>query len=135
MYLYSFEKLEVWKLSRELATRIYHVTKEFPSEEKYGLVAQMRRCSVSISSNLAEGSSRKSMKDQAHFTQIAYGSLMELLNQLIISADLGFMTESQLIELRPKIEEIGNKLNAFRNSQLSKTNNQISKSTTKQINN
>ena len=121
MYTYSFEKLEVWKLSRELASTIYNVTKEFPSEEKYGLVTQMRRCSVSISSNLAEGSSRKSMKDQAHFTQIAYGSLMELLNQLIISADLGFMTEAQLFEIRPAIEEIGNKLNAFRNSQLKKT--------------
>ena len=138
MYKYSFEKLDVWHLSRTMAKEVYKFTDKFPSEEKYGLTSQIRRCSVSISSNLAEGSSRKSMKDQAHFTQMAYGSLLEMLNQLIISMDLDYITEAELIEIRPRIEELENKLNSFRNSQLSRqnksTNQQISKSTNKQIN-
>jgi len=68
MYTYSFEKLEVWKLARELVKEIYRLTEKFPSEEKFGLIGQLRRASVSVSSNLAEGSSRKSAKEQAHFT-------------------------------------------------------------------
>ena len=131
MYEYSFEKLEVWKLSRQLVKNIYELTTTFPVEEKFGLISQLRRSSVSISSNLAEGSSRKSLKEQAHFTQIAYGSLMEILNQLILSVDLGFMTNKMLDGIRPNIEEIGNKLNSFRNYQLKK---QISKKADQQIN-
>ena len=120
MYTYSFEKLDVWHLSRLMAKEVYQLTNYFPSEEKYGLTSQIRRCSVSISSNLAEGSSRKSMKEQAHFTQMAYGSLLEMLNQLIISCDLEYISDRQLTKIRPKIEELGNKLNSFRNSQLSR---------------
>ncbi len=67
-----------------------------------------------------EGSSRKTAKDQAHFTTISYGSLMEMLNQLIISSDLEYITFEELIQIRPKIEKIGNKLNSLRNSQLSR---------------
>lgn len=118
MYKYSFEKLEVWQLSRELVKEIYRVTSSFPTEEQFGLTRQLRRASISISSNLAEGSSRKSWKDQAHFTQMSYGSLMEVLNQLIISIDLEFIGSAELNKIRPKIETIGNKLNSFRNSQL-----------------
>ena len=76
MHTYSFEKLEVWKEARELVVWIYSITKEYPSEEKFGLVTQLRRAAVSVVSNLAEGSSRKSAKDQAHFSQIAYSSLL-----------------------------------------------------------
>lgn len=121
MYQYSFEKLEVWQLSRELVKEIYRVTSSFPIEEQFGLTRQLRRASISISSNLAEGSSRKSWKDQAHFTQMSYGSLMEVLNQLIISVDLEMINKNDLDDLRPKIEMIGNKLNSFRNSQLTRT--------------
>ena len=122
MYQYSFEKLEVWQLSRELVKEIYRVTSSFPIEEQFGLTRQLRRASISISSNLAEGSSRKSWKDQAHFTQMSFGSLMEVLNQLIISVDLEMINKNDLDDLRPKIEMIGNKLNSFRNSQLTRTN-------------
>ena len=121
MYKYSFEKLEVWQLSRELVKEIYRVTSSFPIEEQFGLTRQLRRASISISSNLAEGFSRKSWKDQAHFTQMSYGSLMEVLNQLIISVDLEMINKNDLDDLRPKIEMIGNKLNSFRNSQLTRT--------------
>jgi four helix bundle protein len=119
-FIYSFEKLEVWQLSRKLVKEIYSVTEQFPTSEKFGLVTQLRRASISVSSNLAEGSSRKSSKEQAYFTQMAFTSLMEILNQLILSVDLGFLSEERLSTIRPEIELIGNKLNAFRNSQLNK---------------
>ena len=106
MYTYSFEKLDVWKLSRKLVKVIYTISSEFPDEEKFGLANQIRRAAVSISSNLAEGTSRNSSKDKAHFSQIAYSSLMELLNQLIICVDLGYLIEKKLIGLRKQIDEI-----------------------------
>ena len=121
MYIYSFEKLNVWQKARDLNSKVYQITKSYPKEELYGLVQQIRRASISISSNLAEGSSRTSYKDKARFTNIAYGSLLETLNQLILSKDLNYISEEDYIELRPLIEEIGNKLNALRNSQLQNT--------------
>ena len=74
MHIYSFEKLDVWMEARQLVKWIYIHTASFPSEEKFGLVMQLRRAAISIVSNLAEGSGRQSSKDQAHFSQIAYGS-------------------------------------------------------------
>ncbi|MBA7536673.1 hypothetical protein ES705_28937 [subsurface metagenome] len=118
MYTYSFEKLEVWQLSRKLVKEIYTITSVFPDEEKFGLVNQTRRSAISIASNLAEGSSRNSSKDKANFSQIAYTSLMELLNQLIIAVDLGYLIEDILANLRLLIDEIANKINALRKSQL-----------------
>lgn len=119
-YIYSFEKLDVWQLSRVLVKEIYSVTEKFPEKEKFGLVNQIRRAAVSVSSNLAEGSGRISRKDKAHFVQLAYGSLMEVLCQLIISSDLEYITDAHLSELRSRIQEISNKLNALRNSFLTK---------------
>jgi len=118
-YTYSFEKLDVWQKSRTLAKSIYQITADYPQEERFGLVSQMRRCSISIASNLAEGTARKTMKDKAHFSTMAYGSALELLNQLILSHDLLFIEESLYIEIRGHIQEITNMLNSLRNSQLS----------------
>ncbi|MDH3648534.1 MAG: four helix bundle protein [Saprospiraceae bacterium] len=87
-YQYSFEKLEVWQLSVDLVQEIYTLTKVFPDEEKYDLVSQMRRAAISVSSNIAEGSTRLGSKDRARFTQLAYGSRIELLNQVIIGTRL-----------------------------------------------
>ena len=92
MKVYSFEKLECWQHARQLAVWTYVVTKEFPSEEKFGLVSQMRRAAISIASNIAEGTSRKTSKDQAHFSTIAYSITIELLNDLVITLDLNFLT-------------------------------------------
>lgn len=117
---YYFEKLEVWKLSKELVKDIYKVTDRFPGSEQIGIVSQMRRSAVSVPTNLAEGSSRSTKKDQANFTTIAYSSLMELLNLIIISNELTFIQDEVYSELRSKIEEISNKLNALKRSQLSK---------------
>lgn len=88
-YIYSFERLEVWQKSGKLVEQVYHYTRQFPVEEKYGLANQLRRASVSVSSNIAEGSARWSKKDKARFHELAYGSLIEVLNQLILSNDLG----------------------------------------------
>jgi four helix bundle protein len=93
---YAFEKLEVWQKSRVLVKEIYSVTKLYPKDEKFGLTSQLRRASVSISSNIAEGSTRLSIRDKSRFYEIAYGSLIEVLNQLIISVDLQFLKPDDL---------------------------------------
>jgi four helix bundle protein len=116
-YYFAFEKLDVWKLAKDFALNIYKTTKTFPEEERFGLVSQMNRAGISIASNIAEGSSRKSKKDKAHFYQIAYSSLMELASQIIIGKDLGFISENEYLTLRSKIYEISNKLNALYKSQ------------------
>ena len=120
MFEYSFEKLEVWSDSVELVKLIYKITKRFPDEEKYGLVSQLRRSSVSISSNLSEGTSRITSKDRAHFTTLSFSSAMEVLNQLIIAKELQFISEEGYIELRNLLSKITNKLNALRKAQLNK---------------
>ena len=104
MKVYLFEKLEVWQHARKLAVWTYSMTKKFPSEEKFGLIIQMRRAAISIASNLAEGTSRKTSKDQSHFSTIAYSSTIELLNDLIISNDLSFIEEAIYHEGRDLIE-------------------------------
>ena len=91
-YQFGFEKLKVWQNSRELIVSVYKITNDFPKEEKYCLADQIRRAVISVASNLAEGSSRISVKDQAHFTNLAYSSLMEVLNQLYISNDLNYIS-------------------------------------------
>ena len=120
MKTYSFEKLEVWKEAIELVKSIYKITGTFPSEEKFGLISQLRRASVSIASNLSEGTSRNTNKDKAHFTTMSFSSAMEVLNQLIISKELNFISENDYILVRNKIEKITNMLNALRNSQLNR---------------
>jgi len=67
MHIYSFEKLEVWQDSRDLVRQIYSITAKFPTEEKFGIISQIRRSAVSVSCNISEGSGRKSKKDQAQF--------------------------------------------------------------------
>ncbi len=118
MFEYSFEKLEVWKESVELVKLIYKATDQFPSEEKFDLVSQLRRASISISSNLSEGTSRITNKDKAHFTTMSFSSAMEVLNQLIISKELEFISEENFLELRKRISKITNMLNSLRKAQL-----------------
>ncbi|MBU3822900.1 four helix bundle protein [Flavobacteriaceae bacterium XHP0103] len=114
MHTYSFEKLDVWKESIKLASNIYNYTKAFPDDEKFGLTSQMRRCSVSISSNIAEGTSRLTNKDKSHFMTIVYSSALELLNQAIISKELSFISEENYKSIRLEVESITNKINALR---------------------
>ena len=118
MYIYSFEKLEVWKLSKNVCVDIYQLTNKFPSEEKFGMVSQMRRASISIASSISEGSSRMSSKDQAHFYTMAYSSAMELLNQLIISEALFFINAQDLNLARVNLEPITRGISKLRESAL-----------------
>ena len=122
MYVFSFEKLEVWLEAKEFSKMIYEITSNFPDTEKFGLTSQLRRASISIASNIAEGSARKSYKDKAHFTTMAFGSAVEILNQLIISFELNFVSEVNYLKLREKLESITNKLNALRNYQIDQSN-------------
>ena len=116
MHTYSFEKLGVWQDAKKFTVNVYKITAEFPLEEKFGLTNQLRRAAVSIAANIAEGSGRISPKDQAHFYQIAYSSTIEVLSHLLIAFDLNFIEDEILSELRIKLEEITNKVNALRNS-------------------
>lgn len=118
MRRFSFEKLNVWKKSRELTAFIYKLTKSFPDEEKFGLTSQMRRCTISIASNIAEGTGRHSNKDKARFTEIAYGSALELLNQTILSADLKLIPNKECDTIREKLSEILAMLDGLYKSQL-----------------
>ena len=112
----THKDLIVWQKSIDFVVEIYKATKCFPKEEVYGLTSQIRRAAVSIPSNIAEGSSRKTEKDQAHFYTTAFSSLVELLNQLILSVDLEFLQEDKYLVLREKIEHISNQLNQLRKS-------------------
>jgi hypothetical protein len=113
-HLYSFEKLQVWNNARELVKITYKHTLKFPNAELYGLTNQMRRAAVSISSNISEGSGRTSTKDQAHFYQMAYSSLLELLSQYYVSLDLGYLNQNELTTVKHQISMVSNKLNALR---------------------
>jgi four helix bundle protein len=117
-YKFSFEKLTVWIDSKELIKNIYIITKMFPDEEKFGLTNQLRRASIFVASNLAEGTSRQTNKDKAHFTTLSFSSLMEVLNQIIIGKDLNFLSEDNYQVIRIEIEKTSDELNALRNTQL-----------------
>jgi four helix bundle protein len=116
MYTFSFERLDVWIKSRLLTKKIYSITRNYPDYEKFGLTGQLRRATISVCSNIAEGSSRKSKKDQAHFYSLAFSSLMETLNQLIISNDLDYIDAQALSESRNEILIISRMLNGLSNS-------------------
>lgn len=117
MRVFSFEKLIAWQKGRELAVLIYKTTKQFPKDELFGLTSQMRRCSISIASNLAEGSGRISFKDKARFTEIAYSSSLELLNQLILSNDLEYVNEKEYTHIREKVLEVNMLIDGLYKSQ------------------
>jgi four helix bundle protein len=118
VYLHSFEKLNVWQESIDLVELIYEATNKFPSEEKFGIISQMRRSSISISSNIAEGTSRVTNKDKAHFSTLAFSSTMELLCQIIISKRLNYISEDEYLLFREKTLKISNMINALKKAQL-----------------
>ena len=104
--MHRFKELAIWKLSREFCSDIYEVTTTFPETEKFGIINQLRRASISVPSNIAEGCSRKSNKDFSRFLEIAIGSMYELETQLLISNDLGFITKEKAQELIKKLNGI-----------------------------
>jgi four helix bundle protein len=118
MYQFSFEKLEVWNEARKLTKELYSRTKNFPNSEKFGIINQIRRAAVSVCSNIAEGSSRRYLKEQLMFYQIAYSSLMEVLNQVIISTDLNYIDLNSQKDIREQVLRVSRMLNGLRNSKL-----------------
>ncbi|MBP3443703.1 MAG: four helix bundle protein [Methanocorpusculaceae archaeon] len=114
--VYSFEKMEVWQLSRTFVTSIYKLVSSFPQEERYSLCDQIKRAAISVSSNIAEGCSRSSLKEQKHFIEIAYGSLMEVYCQLILAVDLNYISAAQLSDVKITIDRISKMLGSLRYS-------------------
>ena len=102
----DFRNLKIWRKSHELTLEVYRLTKRFPYEERFGLTRQLRKSAVSIPSNIAEGSSRRTDSDFRHFLFMALGSLSELEYQLILSKDLSYLTEVEFSELKGRIVEI-----------------------------
>jgi four helix bundle protein len=109
----KYTELDVWKQARELASHVYELTGPYPKSEQFGIVSQIRRCVVSVPSNIAEGCGRQHTKETMHFLSIARGSLFELETQLYISKDLLFITNDQLIICLAKIEIVGKLINGF----------------------
>ena len=120
MRKYYFEKMRVWQNAHNLNNAVYRITRSFPKDEEFHLKQQMRRSSSSIKSNIAEGQGRTTKKDQAHFTTMSFSSLTELLNHLLTAKDQKYISDDVYLELREKIEQIGNQLNALKRIQLSK---------------
>lgn len=118
MKLFSFEKLNVWQKSKDLSMFVYKATKNFPDDEKFGLTSQMRRCAVSILSNIAEGTGRHTPKDKARFTEIAFGSALELLNQSILCNELGLLSEQEYTTIREEITQITAMLDGLHKAQI-----------------
>lgn len=134
-YLYAFERLDVWQVSRTFVKDIYVLLRTFPDFEAYNITSQIRRAAVSVSLNIAEGSTRNSLKEQSRFTEIAYGSLLEVYCSLLLAKDLNYIREDDFRNVSDKIKELSNKLNALKNSQARRNKTQqINNSTDKQLN-
>jgi four helix bundle protein len=103
-----FEDLKVWRKAHELVLRTYRVTNEFPNEEKFGLVSQMRRAAVSIAANIAEGFKKRTLKDKANFYNVSQGSLEELKYYLILCVDLGYLQNNE--DFRNLFDDVGRML-------------------------
>lgn len=104
--MHNFRDFNVWKKGMDLVTKIYKATSGFPSEEKFGITSQIRRCAVSIPSNIAEGCGRKTDKDFSRFLAISLGSQYELETQLIVSNSIGFLQKELLDKLLIELNEI-----------------------------
>ena len=109
----KYTELDVWKQARALASMIYEITTSYPKAEQFGIISQMRRCAVSVPSNIAEGCGRQRTKETIQFLNISRGSLYELETQLYISKDLSFINEEQLNTCLQKIESLGKLINGF----------------------
>jgi len=112
---FNFEKLDVWQRAIDLAAFVYNLTGKFPSEEKFGIVSQMRRAAVSVSSNIAEGSSRSSRQDFARFVELAVGSLYELVSQGFIARKQAFLDDEAFQKLYADADELIRMLSGLRN--------------------
>ena len=114
--MHRFKDLEIWKRSRIFCSNIYSITSTFPNDERFGITNQLRRASISIPSNIAEGCSRNTNKDFSRFLEIAIGSAYEIETQLLIASDLGFINQENLESLSISLEEIIKMTSKFRST-------------------
>jgi four helix bundle protein len=112
---FNFEKLDVWRRAVDFAAFVYDCTKAFPAEERFGITSQMRRAVVSVSSNIAEGSSRSSRQDFARFVELAVGSLYELVSQGFIARKQGLLKDSDFHKIYSASEDLIRMLSGLRN--------------------
>ena len=120
--VFSFEKLQVWQKARVFYREVYTLTRQYPPDQQFSLVSQLRRAALSVPSNSAEGASRMGSKEFLHFISIAYGSLMEAMNQLILSEDLGLVGKEQMQVMRNLVAEIARMLSSLRKTIQSDSN-------------
>jgi len=116
MEIFGYRKLIAYQKAKEVVKRTYKLLKKFPAEERYAMCDQLRRASVSITSNIAEGVNRFSVKDKAHFIEMAYGSLMEVSSQIEIAEELGYVTADDRLSMDELIEEDARLLSGLLNS-------------------
>ena len=109
----NFRKLDIWSGSIKLCKAIYLFSGQLPKEEQYGIVSQIKRASVSIPSNIAEGASRKSEKEYSRFLEIAIGSSFEVENLLVLTQELGFATNEQVQPVLEQLESVQKRINAL----------------------
>lgn len=115
---FPFEKLEVWQSARKLVGVVYQMTSHFPKSETYGMASQINRAAVSVANNLAEGSVRATLTDQAHYSNQAYGPLMETASDIIIATDLKFVRDEETELLLDAAYDLSVRINNLRESQL-----------------
>src|ERR1700737_3172353 len=116
--MFNFEKLDVWQKAIDFADFIYSATRDFPSEERFGLTNQMRRAGISVSSNIAEGSSRMSQTDFARFLEIGTGSLFEVVSQSFVARRQEFLSPQSFRSIYESAEELSRMLSGLRKSLL-----------------
>ena len=104
--MHNYKELKIWMKGIDLAESIYKTVSEFPDSEKYGIVSQLKRASISVSSNIAEGASRKSQKEFSHFLSISLGSLFEIETQLVIANRIKYINDETLKGLIEQINEL-----------------------------
>lgn len=109
----SFTDLHAWKQGHKLVLMIYKTTKEFPKEERYSLVDQMRRCTVSITSNIAEGFSRRGKKEKKQFYFMSKGSITELQNQLLVAKDVDYLPKDKFQEIAKQTNRVHKLINGL----------------------
>ena len=113
MEVFGYRKLIAYQKAKEVVKHTYKLLKKFPAEERYAMSDQLRRASVSISSNIAEGINRYSVKDKSHFIEMSYGSLMEVSSQFEIAEELGYITAEERLSMDQLIEEVARLLSGL----------------------
>ena len=119
---FQLHKLDCWNESRKLVVAVYQLLNKFPIEERFALSNQLRRSVISVPSNIAEGNGRIAIKEQSHFLEIAYGSIMEVYCQLQIAVDLGYITNEDFEQVKPIINKTSRLISGLRASKIAKLN-------------